>query len=1627
MRASKIKRNLVTGTLLMASALTGYGRRAFAGCYSTGAPNYLCSGANYSPLGISANNATVTTDNTFSVNTASGDALTITGNGNLVSFTDTNHSSITATSGTGLKISATGDTGGTGAVAVNTNGTITGDIFGIYAINKGTGALTISATGDVTGVSGTGIDARNKNAAGTDLSIYVGTTSGVRYAIRAANYGTGALTITANGDVSSTNSTGIRAANYGSGALTMAVTGNVTSQYGDGITAYNRNVAATDLSITVGEVTAYRSGIRAVNSGAGALTINATGDVIGTYGRGPSNFAGIYARNRNVAGTDLSVTAGAVSSHSYGIQAINNGAGALTIAANGDVNGNYRDGIKALNSNFAGGTDLSITAGGVSGGRNGIYAINQGTGALTITASGDVTGKYGSGILAGNNGTGALTIAITGSVTSSFRDGVEVFGGNYTSAGGDLSITTGAVSGGYRGFYVFNSGPSALNINATGDVTGRYGSGIYALNNGNFYAQATDLSITTTNVGGYSYGIRTINRGSGALTITAAGDIDGRNNDGIYARNYGTNLIIAANAVSGGMTGINAINHGTGSALITSTGSVAGTYGDGINAVNYGTDLTINTAAVNGYTAGIDARNYGSGALSITAGNVTATGTDFYSLSSGLGVYARNQGTDLVINTAGIDAGVIGIFARNYGTGALQIASTGDVFGGISGIYAINNGTDLSITTGRVTSNGGGIYGRNLGTGALSITATGDVIANNFGVYASEYNGTDVNINVGYVKGNGGVAIKGFGTGAVNLIATGTINSTGEAVRASNYTGNGMSINVQDAIGSIEAKNYNYGAVAVSARNVESSFFPGVWVYNRSFYSTDVMISANSITVTNAEGIKATNDGTGILSISVSGDIHASSTGIWAYGYGTDLTINAHNIDSYFGGVDVGNHGNVVGGGYGIRARNYGTDLTISTAGSSGYLGGIFAFNHGSGALSITASGNVTAYGVGAASYRAIDGIYARNYGTNLTIATAEVSGGLTGIDAVNHGSGRLSITTTGDVTGTLGDAIYALNNGTGPLNISIPSGVTVHGGATGIEIGGNAGFGSSGVITAGNITGDNGTAISLNNLTASTPITVNGGTINGDVIDSHPAGGFSPVTFAQNFTTNGNFNVSGIEVSAGKTLTVGSGNTLTANTFTFDILNKTTFGRIAMTDTAFALRNPISANDGQIFVNVTGTDNLNGHKFQIVDGDGTHAVLNGPGNTLVAVGDNSALWDFDVVDGTHFNENASDLFLKAKKDHTNNGSIANTNSLNTLLSLAGTSNPQLLEALGNINTAPTDGALDSILESTLPDISGSDYAASQGADDTMNALEETRLASLRTGDDESGMAAGDMAKGFGIWGQVFGQHADQGERDAVAGYTANTWGGAVGVDTTNIADRAVIGLAFSYGRTNASSDNSNTTDTDIDSYQLSIYADYDLAKNTYLSGMAGFTWGNVDTERHNVTGVPGLTAHGSFNTQQFAAQVEAGHDFAVSNGMTLTPNVLAHWTNWNPDSYTETGAGGANMHVEGDELDKFELGAGVKAAWSLKNHDGSWFKPELRASYRYDLEDDRIDDTAQFTGGGVAFSVPGPDPARGTVDLGASMKLMTTSNWTFTASYDFNWKDEYTAHSGFLRAGYKF
>lgn len=1023
-------------------------------------------------------------------------------------------------------------------ISVNASGDVSGVETAISARNIGTGAVSVITTGAVTSSGGYGIFAWNETS-GTDVSVDAsGDVTSASVGISAVSYGTGSISITASGDVYSRYSHGITVDQLGAGDISVTTSGTVTANGGRGIFAYGdagttgisidaggdvngtsigidvqnkgtgastvvaggsvsggtlagirvRNSATTTgLTIDAYNTTGNAYGVYANNQGSGALSITTGGAVTGTTGKG------IYAYN-GPSGTDLIVEAsGDVTGQKTGIDADNHGTGVLSITASGTTTASTYDGIYAINY----GSDLTVDAYNVSGGKSGVAAYNFGSGATTITTSGSVTGGTRAGILAFsggtdlaivasgnvvgetagiyayNDGSGALSITTGGSVT-----GVD-YGIRAKNNGGDLTIvSTGAVYSDALGIQAIDSGNGVLSITASGGITAG-GEGIYAVSStaGTANGDGNSLVISATDVTGWN-GIWATNNGEGALSITTAGLVTATNDRGIMGINQGagTNLIVNAADVTASNSAIAVRNEGTGFLSVTSTGTLESASKNGVYAFNKasGTDLTIDVVNAYGDREGIYAKNEGTGAIS-----VTSSGTVVSSTRSGIWADNSSAGTDLSVEASNVYGAWHGIDARNYGTGALSIATSGTVEGASSaGIYAhtSNSGSGLSVTaTGDVSGGASGIAAFHLGSGSLSVTTSGSVTGNAYyGIDAFNYlSGADLSIHAsGDVTGiRRGISALNYGTGATSVISTASVTATaGDGVYAWNEaTGTDLTIDAADVYGAatgIWAKNMGSGAVSVSASGtVTGATANGIYIYN-SPSGGGVTVQVADVTAADA-AIDVKNRGNGDVSITATGTVTSTaSDGIDVYTRNSgvyDLTIDVADVSGYSDGINARNDsggamsitvsGTVSGDKvYGIYALNgsSATDLTVTVGETSSYVSGLYpygglygatanasnvygreagisVFNMGSGATTITVAGNVTAHDPdGAFGY---EGIRVRAYGTDLTIvASGDVSGDRTGIYAENEGTGAISITTSGAVTGTGANGIYALS-----------------------------------------------------------------------------------------------------------------------------------------------------------------------------------------------------------------------------------------------------------------------------------------------------------------------------------------------------------------------------------------------------------------------------------------------------------------------------------------------------------------------------------------------------------------------------------------------------------------------
>jgi len=576
---------------------------------------------------------------------------------------------------------------------------------------------------------------------------------------------------------------------------------------------------------------------------------------------------------------------------------------------------------------------------------------------------------------------------------------------------------------------------------------------------------AGDIGVSFTDtygstITGFATGVSARNNGFGVLSITTTGDVTGLNSKGIDAYHSATasgDLTIQAAAVTGRTFGIYANNKSSGAVSITASGSVAGTTNDGINAYNSsaGTGVTIQAAAVTSGNNGIKVSNNGSGALS-----VTTTGDVVSTHAARVGIQATNSsaGTDLTINAATATGGNYGIYANNSGSGATSITASGTVTStAYNGLFIQNSGTDLTIQAAAVTGAEHGISSANTGSGALSITTTGNVEGTGHTGIVANNSGADLSVQAAAVTGGrNGISATNTGSGVLSITTTGDVKGTSAIGIFASSTGAGTGLSIQAA------------------------------------------------KVTGGEsGIHAANGG-GALTITASGDVTGSSTtgsGIYARNEGTDLTTQAAAVSgggegikvihAASGAASITATGDVTGSsGNGVYARiRAGTDLTIQTANVSGGKNGIYALNQGTGGVSITATGTVTGTGSKEA------GISAQIFNSgsgDLTIQAADVTGKL-GVFGSNFGSGAVSITTSGDVSGTLSHGIVGVANGT---DLTIQT-ANVTGFGAGIIANAN-GTGALSITASGEVTGGRNNGIDADVAAAGTDLTIQAAKVTG-------------------------------------------------------------------------------------------------------------------------------------------------------------------------------------------------------------------------------------------------------------------------------------------------------------------------------------------------------------------------------------------------------------------------------------------------------------------------------------------------------------------------------------------------
>ncbi len=476
---------------------------------------------------------------------------------------------------------------------------------------SGSGSLTVSDGGTVSSASG--------------YNIYAGTYTG----------STGTITVT---DIGSTLESGnaVVIGNYGTGTLTISGGGYVGS---------------TDDSIYVG----YNAG------STGTITVTGSGS---TLASGRNVYIG-----QSGTGT-LVISDGGIVSDAYGeIGTVANSIGTVTVVGTGS---RWTNSDILYVGRSGSGTMLVSSGGTVSSGTSYIGAWSNSTGDVTVTGLGS-TLESGQNISVGNAGDGTLTVSDSGTVSTS---GVLTIAADTVSTG---TLNIGAASG--------SSAVAPGTVTASRGIVFGGGTGTIVFNHTSTnYTFASSIS-----------GVGTIESVTGTTYLT--GDLSGFS--GTFDLEGGTLSVVTSGVqtLSNSLSGSGTMAFASGTTYLTGDSSsftgTAAVSGSGILSVNGTLGGTVDVAdggtlKGSGTVGGIDAASGGTVAPGNSIGTLSVSGNVSFASGSTYDVEANLTSSDKIVATgaATITGGDVSLIA--YQGALLRAGTTYTILtadGGVSGTF----------------------------------------------------------------------------------------------------------------------------------------------------------------------------------------------------------------------------------------------------------------------------------------------------------------------------------------------------------------------------------------------------------------------------------------------------------------------------------------------------------------------------------------------------------------------------------------------------------------------------------------------------------------------------------------------------------------------------------------------------------------------------------------------------------------------------------------------------------------------------------------------------------------------------------------------------------------------------
>jgi outer membrane autotransporter protein len=264
-----------------------------------------------------------------------------------------------------------------------------------------------------------------------------------------------------------------------------------------------------------------------------------------------------------------------------------------------------------------------------------------------------------------------------------------------------------------------------------------------------------------------------------------------------------------------------------------------------------------------------------------------------------------------------------------------------------------------------------------------------------------------------------------------------------------------------------------------------------------------------------------------------------------------------------------------------------------------------------------------------------------------------------------------------------------------------------------------------------------------------------------------------------------------------------------------------------------------------------------------------------------------------------------------------------------------------------------------------------------------------------------------------GWWMQGFGSFGSIDDTTNASGADYQSGGVAFGVDT-GWRD-FIVGVAGSYTHSNV---DPFAGDSDIDSFQAGAYGSWER-NDIYMNASLGLGLHKVDATRTVTVGTSVNTASSDYDSVTVSSAVEVGKDIKLNLNATLTPYVGINYSHNNRDSFTETGAGTANLSVNEQDDDSLRTSIGLRLSKDIKTKHNKTLTPSAMIAYVREHMDSVSRLEAGFSSVPTStFRIDGSELDRDRLQVGAGISGQLNENTTLNVGYNGEWAGSDDHHS---------